>query len=505
MYIQCFLNTFALSVFLTLSMPTGNSFFFLKTISICFFALGISFCYSVGYSQSVHPADNEAFIQNEVATVHISIAQNYLNNILHPDSLDSNTEYPATFIYSSSIFSDTVDTIGFRLRGNTSRYAAKKSFKIAFNSYTLGQKWKGLEKLNLNGEHNDPSILRSYISAYLLKSGNLPSPRNSYVELYINGEYKGLYYNNEHIDEEFIQKRFINNDDGNLFKANYGADLTYLGTNPNNYDNFYEQKTNGLLNGYAGLIHFLEVLNTSSNASFPCLIQEVLDVDHYLKTLAVEVLSGHWDGHAYNKNNFYLYQRPSDNKFILLQYDMDNTFGIDWMSVNWATRTIYDWSHPSQPRPLYNRMMDVPYFKDRFTFYVDSFLNTVFNQSNLLQLLQGRQTLITPSALADAYREMDYGFSDSDFLSAITQAWGGHVTSSLSSYITNRYNTANNQTIYLGLTNPCAVSLPELSNEKDEIIGIFSLIGQPVNAPPPNQAVLIKYKSGKVEKRITIE
>jgi spore coat protein CotH len=221
-------------------MPTGNSFFFIKTITLCFFALGISFCYSVGYSQSVHPADNEAFIQNEVATVHISIAQNYLNNILHPDSLDSNTEYPATFIYSSSIFSDTVDTIGFRLRGNTSRYAAKKSFKIAFNSYTPGQKWKGLEKLNLNGEHNDPSILRSYISAYLLKSGNLPSPRNSYVELYINGEYKGLYYNNEHIDEEFIQKRFINNDDGNLFKANYGADLTYLGTNPNNYDNFYD-------------------------------------------------------------------------------------------------------------------------------------------------------------------------------------------------------------------------------------------------------------------------
>ena len=52
--------------------------------------------------------------------------------------------------------SDTVLNVGFRLRGNTSRTAGKKSFKVSINSFVAGRKWNQLEKLNLNGEHNDP-------------------------------------------------------------------------------------------------------------------------------------------------------------------------------------------------------------------------------------------------------------------------------------------------------------------------------------------------------------
>jgi hypothetical protein len=451
-------------------------------------------------AQLVHPTDNEAFIQNEVATVKISINATYLSYILHPDSLESNTEYPATFIYSSSILTDTISNVGFRLRGNTSRYADKKSFKVSFNTYIPGEKWQGLEKMNLNGEHNDPSILRSYLSAYLLKSGELPSPRNSYVKLFINNEYKGLYYNTEHIDEEFIQKRFLNDYTGNLFKANYGADLTYLGSNPANYQGLYELKTNTGQYDFSGLIHFLDVLNNSTNTSFPCEIQNVLDVDLYLKTLAIEILSGHWDGHAYNKNNFFLYQRPSDNKFVFIEYDMDNTFGIDWMNINWATRNIYDWSPSNQTRPLYERMMETPYFKDRLSFYIDYFLSTSYIQNNLVLLLQSKQQLITEAALQDNYRELDYGFTDMAFLTAINQAWGAHVTSSISSFILNRYNTAGIQSNYFGLANPCTNSINELASSANQIIGIYNLLGQELNSIIYNEPIIIKYKNGKVLK-----
>ena len=55
---------------------------------------------------------------------------------------------------------DNFDQVGFRLRGNTSRYAQKKSFKVSMNTFS-NLKFLGLEKLNLNGEHNDPSIIRS--------------------------------------------------------------------------------------------------------------------------------------------------------------------------------------------------------------------------------------------------------------------------------------------------------------------------------------------------------
>ena len=201
--------------------------------------------------------------------------------MLNQDSLESNNEYPAYFIYETSTFTDTIDSVGFRLRGNTSRYAGKKSFKLSMNTFIQGRKWHGLEKINLNGEHNDPSILRSYLSANLLQTSNLPVARNSYVKLFINDEYKGLYFNTEHIDEQFIQTRFPNDDTGNLYKASWGASLNYLGTNPTSYSSLYELKTNSATNDITGLINFLSVLNNTSNSDFPCAIQTVFDVDAY--------------------------------------------------------------------------------------------------------------------------------------------------------------------------------------------------------------------------------
>ena len=191
------------------------------------------------FGQLVHPANNDAFLQYEVAFVYIQIAPSDLNLILK-DSLYADHEFPATFRYLSSTIDETVANVGFRLRCNTSRDAAKKSFKVSFNEFVQGRKWKGVEKLNLNGEHNDVSILRSRLCNQLLKNAGLPAARTSYVRLYINNEYRGLYLNVEHIDEEFLQIRFINDNTGNLFKCNYGSNLKQIGGSASQYSSLYE-------------------------------------------------------------------------------------------------------------------------------------------------------------------------------------------------------------------------------------------------------------------------
>ena len=133
-----------------------------------------------------HPSNNYAFLQNEVAEIHISINNNDLN-ILLGDSLYSDHHFPATFYYYSALHNDTIQDIGFRVRGNTSRSADKKSFKVSFNEYTQGKKFKGIEKMNLIGQHNDPSLLRYWLSLNMLTTNNLISSRSSFVKLYING------------------------------------------------------------------------------------------------------------------------------------------------------------------------------------------------------------------------------------------------------------------------------------------------------------------------------
>ena len=174
--------------------------------SICIFVLFVLMDLSV-YAQFVHPANNNAFLQNEVASVYVTMSAVDAQTMV-TDSLYTDFPFVTSVIYSSSAVQDTITNVGIHVRGNTSRDAAKKSFELSFNSYVPGRKYRGLEKMKLNGEHNDVSILRSKASFDLLTQCGLPSARTSFIKLYINNEYKGLYIHVEHFDEEYIQKRF---------------------------------------------------------------------------------------------------------------------------------------------------------------------------------------------------------------------------------------------------------------------------------------------------------
>lgn len=455
------------------------------------------------FGQEVHPIDNEAFLQNEVASIYVELPADQLQLLLG-DSLYTDHEFLASFRYQSSVFLDTIPQVGFRVRGNTSRGAGKKSFSIDFNDFIPGQKFKGLDNMNLVGNHNDPSQLRAWLSSQLLKSAGLTVSRTSFVRLYINNEYKGLYLNNEAIDDEFIKDRFLGNASGNLYKCSWGSDLTYLGNNPQAYQATYDLKTNQTFNDYSGLIHFIDVLNNTNSSEFPCAIQEVFDVDRYLKTLVYEILNGHWDGYAANKNNYYLYQRPSDGKFIFIEYDMDNTFGIDWFNENWSVRNINNWQMGN--RPLIQRLFAVPYFKDQFNFYMNQALNAVFNQ-DWHQQLEDKQNLITSAAFEDTYKQLDYGFTNSDFTASLTNAFGAHVTMSISDYMDTRLQSALSQVqSFQGLENPCQLAIEENETSPIHVVGKYDLFGRPISSnAQSNQLIIEILSNGKTRKTFFVD
>lgn len=471
--------------------------------SICLFVLLVFMELSVK-AQFIHPANNNAFLQNEVASVYVTMSAVDAQTMV-TDSVYSDFPFVSSVIYSSSAIQDTITNVGIHVRGNTSRDAAKKSFELSFNSYVPGRKYRGLEKMKLNGEHNDVSILRSKASFDLLTQCGLPSARTSFIKLYFNNEYKGLYIHIEHFDEEYIQKRFPNDNSGNLFKCFYGSDLTYHGTNPTYYQNTYKLKTNEAVNDYSGLIHFIEVLYNSANANFVCDIQDVFDVDTYLRTLAAEILMGQWDGYAYNKNNYFLYERPSDGKFIFLEYDLDNTFGIDWFNVNWSTRNIYSWANSN--RPLYSKLLAVPYFKDRFNYHMKDILTNYFIPSTMMSNLQAKQNLIASAALLDDYKGYDYGFSDQDFLDAIDQAWGFHVTQSISEYIQNRYSSANSQVLAVQtIQNPCTSGQTEwILPQNTKAFKAFDMLGREILLDAKNCLKVITYENGSTKQVYEME
>ena len=161
--------------------------------------------------------------------------------------------------------------------------------------------------MNVNGEHNDPSVIRAKLCWDILKKFEIPAPRSNHVELFINGEYYGLYINVEHIDEEFVESRFGNRG-GNLFKCLWPADLNFFSSNPDDYKfvsgdrRAYDLRTNEEWDNYEDLYQFIYTLNTAPAEILECELEKIFNVEDFLKVLAFDVVTGNWDGYSYNKN-----------------------------------------------------------------------------------------------------------------------------------------------------------------------------------------------------------
>lgn len=411
--------------------------------TITFFSV-IFFCFKL-VSQNPFPANGELFRDDIVPRIDITIDPDSLKLIVDKTDIWSEHEYPADFVFDNGNIKDTIKNVGFRLRGNTSRFSQKKSFKVSFNTFEKGRKYYGVEKLNLNGEHNDPSIVRTKLCCDLAKEMGIIAPRANHVKLFINGNYFGLYINVEHIDEEFVKSRFGNND-GNLYKCTYPSDLNFKGTDPDVYkfDNdgvrVYELKTNEETDDYSDLADFIYKINFTIASKFSCELDKIFNVNDYIKIMVFDVLTGNWDNHAYNKNNFYLYHNTSTGKFEYILYDLDNTFGIDWFNIDWTARNIYSWSKSNEKRPLFTGVMNIPVYKSIFTAQMKKSLDSVFVPARLNDYLNQKRELIRIDAAADTYRIKDYGFTYSDFYNSYDKKIDyNHVTFGIKEYISRRY------------------------------------------------------------------
>jgi len=391
---------------------------------------------------------------SEVAQVEITVDPAdmiWMYNNVYSDSLHN-----ATIHFSNPNIDETVEDVGFRLRGNTSRISWKKSFKLSFNGFVPGREFYDVDKMNLNGEHNDPSIIRSKLCWDIYQNIGMTSSRAAYTEVYINDAYYGLYMNIEHLDDEFLAKNF-RDDSGNLWKCNYLARLNYLGDDPdlykfmNNGQRVYELKRNEELDDYSQLARLIDVLsNTPANAIMDSL-ETMLDVTGVLKYFAINVLTGSWDDYWYGKNNYYIYHEPSQDKFYIFPYDYDNTFGVDWMNIDWTERDIYVFKHPDADRPLADVFMENDQYHNLYTHFLEFYADNLYDLPLWESRIDSLKDMITASAEADSFRTYDYGFTMDDFHNSYsaTGYYNQHVKKGIKQFIIERIENLEQQLYYV--------------------------------------------------------
>lgn len=399
------------------------------------------------FAQSKTDDSWKIFDDSLVARVDINVSETaiaYMYQNVQSDSL-----HYCTVRFRNRYIDETLDSVGISLRGNTSRNSAKKSFKLAFNYFIPGRNFHNIDKMNLNGEHNDPSIIRSKLCWDLFNDVGLIHSRAAHTEVYINGKYYGLYINVEQVDDKYLRKNF-NDASGNLWKCLYPADLVYLGDDQSLYKKIvggiktYDLKTNEAGDDYSKLVRLISIINKTSISLLPDSIEKALDVSGAFKFFAFNTLVSSWDDYRSLNNNYYLYHEPAKDKFTILPYDYDNTFAVDWFQVDWANADPYNYPKAVQgSRPLWDRLISIKQYRNLYTHFLEFYNNKVFKLSLWDDRLENLRIKITSSVLSDSFRTIDYQFTFSDFLNSYSSAHyeNQHVKRGLREYVNVRSNS----------------------------------------------------------------
>ncbi len=347
------------------------------------------------------PKPNHAyFVYNQEVVSKLPV---YFMTIPNMASIDpwSDNYHPATFVYQGQVY----ENVGVRYRGQTSRSYPKKCLKVRFNSGDLftGSFYPGLRSINLQAMWADKSYLREKLSYDLyehVKFGengdrHVPYCETRHVVVYINGAYWGLFLELEAPGGRYL-KRNGRDDAGNLYKAyNTGTDAWG-----------FEKKTNETDGSKADLSTFLYGINNTPESQITYYLNTHTDVESQITYNAVNSVINNSDQPA---KNYFLYHDPISDKWEMLVWDTDLTYGRNYEvsgSDTGVCNDVFRWNnhiffgtriHPKNDGP-WNRVVD-RFFYPETSAATAPFRNMMFDKT--------REILDNYFTPALQYREID--------------------------------------------------------------------------------------------------
>ena len=328
------------------------------------------------------------------------------------------------------------------------------SLKVDFNLFNSVRTFRGLKKLNFHNGFRDPTLIRERLAYELFAQMDIPAPRVSHVDLWVNDTHLGLYTQVEQVDKTFL-RRYFNRDDGNLYKPIMPAsflDWTEEGLEEQRADfaailkgdylDMMRLRTNERFPDHTDLFHFLDILNNEPDETFPAEIEKVLDVDETLRFLAVSTIIGHLDSYLGRGCNYYLYE--VDGKFTIIPWDLNETFGGRYR-CGMHRRNIINFyideptCGPLSERPLIKRLLSHQPYLDTYHGYLESLLNGPFEVDRVGAHIDEVANLVRPCVEAD---ELKF-FPTRDFERNLTQDTGYFI--GLKAFVVERSESVRQQ------------------------------------------------------------
>ncbi len=353
-----------------------------------------------------HPSD-AYFALERVLDITIEIAGEDWDTLRHQtrtfsDVIAEIAEYglsrPFADIYDWFSATVTVDgethaDVGVRKKGFLgSQSDTKPALKLRFDKYVDDQSLGGvMERMTLNNSVQDPSMVNTCLSYRVFAAAGSPAPRCNFATVSVNGKDLGLYVHVEEIKAPFLSRHF-ESAAGNLYEGTV-SDFTpdYRGT--------IEKKTNEDAADWSDIDAVVAAVGDPADAGLEAL-GEIVDLDRFLSCWATEVLVGHWDGYAGDRNNYHFYREPN-GPFLFIPWGTDDTFHLK------DDPNPFD--NIANPPPsvlaltaIPNRLYNDPDWRVKYAARLTEILDTVWAEDELLAAVDDMAAIVQQHGLPSA-------------------------------------------------------------------------------------------------------
>ncbi len=429
-------------------------------LSICFYTL--TFC------QEIHKYDPQLLYSGAGSLYDIDSLRSLYIEFYDPDyhtilkdawENDPKFRLPAKI----SLGDTTLDSVAIRYKGSSTFMKIssdiKKPFNIDINEYVTGQRLMGAKKVKLSNAWYDPSFVKEVIGNSIYQK-YLPTYETNLMKVYVQGDYLGLYVNQEAVDGKFLNKHF-NENDGVFFKCDPidwdsgGApNLTWEGPDSSEYYYTYDIKSDY---GWADLLELLKLLDTNPGA-----IATMVNVDRVLWYFAINNILINKDTYNFGiTHNYYIY-KTMDSLFQIIPWDCSETFvGAFSEAPDNLKQFECDLYHPNKlnpdDHPLMIKIFDNPLYKKIYHAHVRTILNEALDTAVIRAQAKTLQDLAYNAA--DDDKEKD--FTIEQFTRNVEEI----VTKKTNTYRGSIMPTINYRKAYL-------LSHPEIDKTLPEIIAV---------------------------------
>ncbi len=296
--------------------------------------------------------------------------------------------------------------IGLRFSGNSSYSAGgttlQRPYKLDFNRFHPDVTFLGLKALNLHNNAFDPSQMREPLSYLLFRDAGIPASRAACAAVYITvqgkftKQYAGFYGIVEEVDKTCLKANQLKSGGLLLKPENLQGGVRSLGPVWNKvYVNIYRPKSKGDPEpaDTQTLIDLGNLISTADDAEFRSRLESLLDVDEFLRFIAMNTLLSNLDSYFMTGHNYYLYVNPTSHRVLFLPWDLNLSIGSFIWAGQPAEQIRLSIDKPYlMPNRLIERVMAVDAWKQRYRCHLRLYADTVFAPDKIqsqIELLSG--------------------------------------------------------------------------------------------------------------------